>query len=415
MEYILPHSILPRVAEPALVRALRTSAIVVLLGSRQTGKTTLLRSMQQLAGRPCLTFDDFDLRARAESDPDSIVLSAPSLVLEEVQRAPRELFVAVKRVVDRDPSPVQGRFVLTCSADIRMMERLSEVFSKRATYVPLRPFARWERSGLGRTGCWSELLAEPMDRWRDVLESSVGTREDWHDATRHGGMSLSSRKLTDDAARTEWFTNFTQAYLERDVPALRAVEDLPAFRRLMRAACQRLGGMLNQTELGREAGISQPQVHRFMNLLETSFQAVRLQPFALNRARRIIKTPKLYWSDSALALHLAGETEPREAHLENLALADLLAWRDVQTRKAEVLYWRTTTGIEVDFVIETSDRVLPIEVRTGMRVARSDARGIESFLDEYPDLADGGLLLHTGEDTFQLTSSVLAVPWWRVC
>jgi len=206
-----------------------------------------------------------------------------------------------------------------------------------------------------------------------------------------------------------------QTYLERDLQALRAVENLADFRRLMRAACLRVGALLNQTELGRDVGIAQPQVHRFLNLMEASYQAIRLPAFSVNRTRRLIKAPKLYWSDTALAQHLAGEAEPRGAHLENLVLMDLLAWRDVQPRRPEVLYWRTATGLEVDFVIETPRRLLPVEVKAAGRLAPSDARGLEAFLGEYPDLADGALLLHDGADTFPLTRRVLAVPWWKVC
>jgi predicted AAA+ superfamily ATPase len=156
-------------------------------------------------------------------------------------------------------------------------------------------------------------------------------------------------------------------------------------------------------------------VHRFLNLREVSYQAVRLPAFSVNRTKRLIKTPKLYWSDTALALFLAGETEPRGAHLENLVLGDLLAWRDLQARRPEILYWRTATGIEVDFVVETPARVLPIEVKAAGRVTHADARGLEAFLDEYPDLARGALLLHGGAETFPMSRRVLAVPWWRVC
>lgn len=161
-------------------------------------------------------------------------------------------------------------------------------------------------------------------------------------------------------------------------------------------------------------GISQPQVHRFLNLLEVSYQAVRLAPYAVNRTRRLIKSPKLYWSDTGLALFLAGETEPRGAHLENLVLMDLLAWRDLQSRRPEVLYWRTATGLEVDFVVETPHRLLPVEIKASARVTPADARGLEAFLDEYPDQADGALLLHGGAETFPLTRRVLAAPWWKV-
>ena len=135
----------------------------------------------------------------------------------------------------------------------------------------------------------------------------------------------------------------------------------------------------------------------------------------MNRTRRLIKAPKLYWSDTALALFLSGETEPRGPHLENLVLMDLLAWRDVQARRPEVLYWRTASGIEVDFVVETPKRVLPIEVKAAARVTPADAKGLEAFLEEYKDHADGALLLHGGTETFPITRNVLAAPWWKLC
>jgi predicted AAA+ superfamily ATPase len=114
-------------------------------------------------------------------------------------------------------------------------------------------------------------------------------------------------------------------------------------------------------------------------------------------------------------MYLAGESIPRGAHLENYILLDLLAWRDVQSRRPEILYWRTATGEEVDFVIETPDRLLPVEVKATSRVTSSDARGLVAFLREYSDLAMGGLLLYAGTKTIRLAKGVLAVPWWQVC
>jgi uncharacterized protein len=149
--------------------------------------------------------------------------------------------------------------------------------------------------------------------------------------------------------------------------------------------------------------------------METSFQAIRLNAYSVNRTKRLIKAPKLYWCDTALALHLAGESEPRGPHLENLVLMDILAWRDTQARRPEALYWRTASGEEVDFVIETPSRTIPIEVKASTRVSPSDARGLESFLQEYADSSDGALLLYGGAETLPLTTRVLAAPWWRVC
>lgn len=395
-------------------RALRAAPVVVLLGARQTGKTTLVRALPQLADRPYLTLDDFDLRAAADADPEAVLARAPALVLDEVQRS-RDLLIAVKRAVDAEPVRVPGRFVLTGSANLLMIERISETLAGRAVYVTLWPFSRRERQGLGRTGPWSQLLAAPFADWRAILAADPGGEEDWRAAARLGGLPVPAHDLVDDEARALWFSGYVQTYLERDLQALRAVENLPDFRRLMRAACLRIGGLLNQTELARDVGIVQPQVHRFLNLMEASYQAIRLPAYAVNRTRRIIKSPKLYWSDTALALHLAGESEPRGAHLENLVLMDLMIWRDVQARRPEVLYWRTTSGIEVDFVIETPLRLLPIEVKAASRVTTGDAKGLEAFIDEYPDLADGGLLLYGGKEILPVTRRVLAVPWWCVC
>jgi hypothetical protein len=413
METMTPSSILPRAAAAAIERAARIAPVVVLLGARQTGKTTLLRAMPLLEGRPYFTLDDFDLRTQAESDPEAVVARSFSLVLDEVQRA-GDLLIAVKRAVDADPARTPGRFVLTGSANLLMLERIGETLAGRAVYVTLWPFTRRERLGLGRVGAWSELLAAPFSGWREVLDAQGVPAEEWRGAAALGGLPVPAYRLTNAEDRALWFSGYVQTYLERDLQSLRAVENLADFRRLMRAACLRIGNLVNQTELGRDVGIAQPQVHRFLNLMEASYQAVRLPPYAVNRTRRLIKSPKLYWSDTGLALFLAGESEPRGAHLENLVLTDLFAWRDLQAPRPEILYWRTATGIEVDFVIERPNRLLPIEVKAAARVTPADAKGLEAFLDEYPDLTDGALLLHGGDEIFPLTRRVLAAPWWKV-
>ena len=119
--------------------------------------------------------------------------------------------------------------------------------------------------------------------------------------------------------------------MERDLPDLSRISALPAYRRLMRACACRLGGVVNQTELGRDISLSQPTVRRYLNLLETSYLLVRLPAYAVNRTKRLIKSPKLYWCDTRLALHLSGHPPPSGAHLENLVLQDLLAWAGLRT------------------------------------------------------------------------------------
>ncbi len=126
---------------------------------------------------------------------------------------------------------------------------------------------------------------------------------------------------------------------------------------------------------------------------------MRIPAYSVNRTKRLIKTPKLYWCDTGLALHLAGETEPQGAHLENLILTDLLAWRDSQVPRPEVLYWRTVAGEEVDFVIEFQGQLLPVEVKASQKPHLADARALLAFRREYPDLSRPALLLHNGAET----------------
>jgi predicted AAA+ superfamily ATPase len=205
-----------------------------------------------------------------------------------------------------------------------------------------------------------------------------------------------------------------RTYLERDLQDLASIGSLPDFRRLMRAACLRLGQLINQAELGRDVALPQPTVHRWLNLLETSYLLVRLPAYAVNRTKRLIKSPKLYWGDTGVALHLTGAGQPGGAHLENLVLHDLLAWRDARLERAELGYWRTATGEEVDLVIEAQDRLLPIEIKAATRARLADATHLRSFRAEYGKKARAGLLLHTGSALEWLTPDVLAAPWWRV-
>ena len=405
--------VLPRAAARVLDAGLGVMPVVVVLGARQTGKTTLARAHPGLADRPYLTLDDLAVRLQAEADPEALVSRAPTLVLDEVQRV-SNLLIAIKRAVDGDRPRRPGRFVLTGSANLLMLKRIGESLAGRASYVTLWPLTLGELAGEGRAGCWSDLLASRAAKWPDVLAGTRRAASDWRAAVRRGGLPVPAHELATSAERALWHAGYLQTYVERDLPELRAVENLGDFRRLAQAACLRIGSLLNQTELGRDVGLSQPQVHRFLNVLEASFLAIRLPAYAVNRTRRLIKSPKLYWGDTAFALYLSGESEPRGAHLENLVLLDLLAWRELETPRPEVLYWRTADGTEVDFVIETPQRLLPIEVKTSTRVLPADAKGLEAFLDEYPDRSDGGLLLYGGEEVFPLTKRVLAAPWWKV-
>jgi predicted AAA+ superfamily ATPase len=404
-------TVLPRLAAAALTHAASIMPVTVITGARQTGKSTLVRDLAPAGERPYFTLDDLDVLEQARDAPDELVARADRLTLDEVQRAP-QILLAVKRAVDRRRRA--GRFLLTGSANLLLMHQVSETLAGRATYLTLWPMTRREQLGLGRAGIWQELLEAKDSDWEDIVAAQQIGPEDWHQLARRGGYPVPALDLRTDDARATWFVGYTQTYLERDLRELSVIAALPDLRRVMRAVCLRLGQLLNQTELGRDAAVPQPTVHRWLNLLETSYQLVRLSPYAVNRTKRVIKTPKVYWADTGLALHLAGIDEPAGCHLENLVLNDLLAWRDAQLDRPEVLYWRTATGEEVDFVIEAGRTLLPIEVKATARPRVGDAKNIRAFQEEYGRQCRAGLVLHTGDAIEWLAPRVLAAPWWRV-
>jgi hypothetical protein len=400
---------LPRLVGAALAERLRVMPAVVVTGARQTGKSTLAEHLVQ-GERRYRSLDDFDVLDAARRDPEALVGGAEPVTLDEVQREPG-LLSAVKRAIDRDRKP--GRFLLTGSANLLLMRQVSESLAGRASYLTLWPMTRREQHGLGRSGRWEELLVAPDAEWRDLLASGDDSAEDWRTLARRGGFPTPAIELKKPAERAIWFDGYVRTYLERDLQDLATISALPDFRRLMRAACLRLGQLVNQTELGRDVALPQPTVHRWLNLLETSYLLVRLPAYAVNRTKRLIKAPKIYWGDTGIALHLGG-AEPGGMHLENLVLNDLLAWRDARVEHVELGYWRTTIGEEVDFVIEASGKLLPIEVKATARPRLADCAHLRTFRAEYAKKARAGLLLHAGSTLEWLAPDVLAVPWWRV-
>lgn len=399
-------SFLPRLLAEPLRRALSVFPVVVVTGARQTGKTTLVRHRP---GRTYLSLDEIDVLEQSVTAPPDLLSRGERLTLDEVQRSPG-LLLAIKRSVDA--ARRSGRFLLTGSANLLLSHRIAETLAGRAAYLTLWPLTVGELSGEGRAGRWTDLLSEKPSDWLGVLGSEAA-RGDWRALARQGGYPPVAA-FGRDEDRALWFASYTMTYLERDLRDLARIDSLIEFRRLMRAACLRVGGLLNQTELARDTGIPRGTVQRYLDLLEVSYQLIRLEPYSVNRTKRLIKSPKLYWADTGLAMSLAGETDPSGAHFENMVLCDLLAWRDADPERPAVLYWRTAGGEEVDFVLERKARLLAVEVKTTPRPTHREARHLQAFLAEYGRAAHGALLLHTGAETAWLADRVLAVPWWRV-
>lgn len=394
-------------------QALAAFPVTMLTGARQTGKTTLVQHQLSAVGRAFRTLDDLRVLDLAEREPDLLVHEAERITLDEVQRVP-DLLRAIKRAVDEKRRP--GRFLLTGSANLLLMRAVSESLAGRAVYLRLGPLSEPEKRGSAELPVWGELVsAGDVDFGKRAIERARATRRPWAEAVCEGGYPAVLALA--DTDRTRWFESYVTTYLERDLQQLSTVGALADFRRLLEVSALRLGGLVNRAELARDAALSRPTAHRYLNLLEVSFQIRLLRPYAKSRTSRVVKSPKLYWTDTGLAAHLAGIADGRDlgsqplsgALLENLILCQLDVWRETVVPRAEVYYWRTASGAEVDFVIEQRRRLLPIEVKSGSTVRHSDCAGLERFLGEHRSAAYG-IIAYGGDAIHAITPRVLAVP-----
>ena len=226
-------------------------------------------------------------------------------------------------------------------------------------------------------------------------------------------------KLKAKGSVLRWWEGYVTTYLERDLRQLSRIDSLPDFRRLMAALALRCGQVLNQTEVARDTGISQPTIHRYVNLLETSCLLERLPAFTVNRTRRLIKSPKVIWNDPGLASFLAGHYDSeslkssREAGgiFEAMVYLHLNSLAQLLTPRPRIFYWRTTTGKEVDFVLEWGRKLLAVEVKLSNKPRFSDIATLRLFMEEYPETS-AGILVYAGNEVRIMHEKIAAVPWF---
>jgi predicted AAA+ superfamily ATPase len=409
------HTYIPRLQTSHLTSLLQNHPVVILQGARQTGKTTLAHTSPIGQNRTYLTLDDFEVMDIARRDPAALFIGRERITLDEVQRQP-DLLLAIKVDVDQHRAP--GRFLLTGSANLLLMEKIAESLAGRAVYCLLPPFtwAEIEQRPFGHT---LDLLLQltSLDAGIPHLESGAyKPRRPLPTAIFAGGYPVPT--LSEDPAfRTQWFDGYVQTYLERDLRTLSATDNLLEFRRLMQMCAVHNGTVLNIASIAHDAGLSPATARRYINLLETSFQVVRIPAYAVNRGKRLTKAPKLFWTDTGLGAHLAGLfTEGTLLHsrewghwLENWVGLHLMVYSDLHSPRPSLSHWRTSHGQEVDFVLEVGRRLLPIEVKATPRPSGRDLRGLHTFLDSYPE-APFGILACQCDAPVLLSSRILALP-----
>lgn len=409
-------NIIPRIQGAALTRALQEHPVVILQGARQTGKTTLARMPAIGHNRSYVTLDDFDTMETASRDPAALFIGRQQITLDEVQRRP-EILLAIKADVDRNRQA--GRFLLTGSANLLLMKRVSETLAGRAVYCLLPPFIWSEIEGREFGNLLERLLNQSSVE--EILKNMATTlprpTRKLSSAVFAGGYPVPA--LSEDIAfRSSWFDGYVQTYLERDLRDFSATDNLVEFRRLMRICAAQNGRVLNIASLANDAGLSPATARRYLNILEASFQLVTIPAYAVNKGKRLTKAPKIFWNDTGLAAHLAGMFDQNSlrksrewgAWLENWLANHIIVYTSLHIPRLQLFHWRTSSGHEVDFVIEFGQRLLPIEVKATTKPARKDIRGLETFMDTYKN-APLGIIVCQCERPTVISTRILALPF----
>lgn len=392
--------------------------MVTLTGARQVGKSTLVQAWAARSGAGYLTLDERAALDRALTDPDGFLAAQEGpVVLDEVQRAP-DLLRAVKRLVDQDRRP--GRFLLTGSAHLSTLATVAETLAGRAAVFELFPFSWAERARKPATKTIEELFsaataAELAARWRRVVPAA--RRRELSERIMHGGYPTPSL-LRDDEARRVWFSSYRQTYIERDLRELTSATNLPAFSRLLALLSLRTGNLLNLSDLARDAQLPPSSARRYVELLEQTYQVFFLRPYFANVGKRLIKTPKVYVTDTGIACHLAAvdnwDTLERQhrvgAMVETFVAAELRKLLALAPGKTHLWFWRVEHGREVDFLLERAGEVVGIEVKWGSGASASDLAGLRDCQAALGRAFRLGVLLYPGTDVVPLDRKLIAVP-----
>ncbi|MFI5380612.1 MAG: ATP-binding protein [Tepidisphaerales bacterium] len=411
-------SMFSRSLGPSMLTATTDTPVVFLQGARQTGKSTLVRSLpsSQSSWR-YVTLDDAVVLAAATSDPAGFISSVnTTVVLDEVQRAP-ELFLAIKAAVDRDRRP--GRFVLTGSANILLLPRVSESLAGRMEILTLWPLSQGEMNGV-REGFIDAVFA---DRLPDP-PPAADTRGDLIARIIRGGFPEAVLRQ-DEQRRAAWFGSYLTTVLQRDVRNLANIEGLTLMPRLLTLLATRAATLLNNSELSRTSGIANVTLKRYLTLLETTFLVQLLPPWSGNLSKRLVKSPKVMLADTGLACHLLGLNQSRLESdtvllgplMENFVAMELRKQIGWSRTRAGMYHFRTQTGQEVDIVLEDpAGRCVGIEVKASSTVQASDFRGLHLLAQELGPKFVRGVLLYTGTQSVAFGTNLHAMPvdaLWR--
>jgi predicted AAA+ superfamily ATPase len=404
----MPRRYITRSLEPVLKKAVAEFPSVVLTGPRQSGKTTVLKHLFGEKFR-YVSLATPDVQAAAMEDPRGFLeLHPPPVIFDEVQNAP-DLFPYMKERIDarRDQA---GQYLLTGSQNLLLMEKITESLAGRAAMLRLLPLSRREAVGHPE----APLPWEPTKT--GTPSERISVRDIWKEFLRGGYPELTADPGRDIGL---WHAGYVQTYLERDVRSLRQVGDLSQFQSFLRALAARTARLLSLTDLAGDLGIALNTVKAWLSVLEATYQVIVLRPYFVNVGKRLVKTPKVYFTDVGTLCYLTGLKDPEHAAagpmggpiMETAVLSEIVKTLTHRGLDPRVYFWRTSAGSEVDIVVEAEGKVVPVEVKLSATPRPAMAAAIKRFQEDFGEKAGPGYVVHPGDIRLPLAPNVTALPF----
>ena len=398
-----------RHAQSRITTALQDTRVVLVVGPRQAGKTTLARLYAQ-SDRPYLTLDDPATLVAARADPAGFVRGLKSAVIDEVQRAP-DLLLAIKESVDKDPAP--GRFLLTGSSNLMALPVVADSLAGRLAVITLLPFAQAELAGTP-----GDLLDRLFDG--DALPAAVNpvVGDDLMARVLQGGYPEVLRR-TSARRQQAWLEDYVALILDRDVRDIANIDQLDRMPRLLDVLAAHAGQLVNHSSYGAALGLTAPTAQKYVGILERLFLLRQVPPWSHNAVSRLTKTPKLHFLDTGLLAALRGDTaaqlqKDRTGYgplLESFVVSEVLKLATWSDQRLRISHFRTKDQDEADLVIEDRrGRVIGIEVKASATVRPQDLRGLRQLQAAVGDKFVQGLVLHDHDRITPFDEKLHAVP-----
>ena len=371
-----------------LTKAANRAPAITLTGPRQSGKTTLCQAL--FPDHRYRTLEAPDERAFAIEDPRGFLAQLSNgAVIDEVQRAP-ELLSYLQGIIDADPAP--GRWILTGSQNLSLLESVSQSLAGRTEVLQLLPLT------------WDEIRRFPQHP------------QSLEEALLAGGYP---RIFDHELDPSPWLGSLVATYIERDVRTIRNVGDLTTFQRFVELCAGRTAQLLNHASLANDCGISQPTAKAWLSILETSFIVFRLPPFHANIRKRLVKMPKLYFADTGLACWLLGIREPRQLRshplrgpiFETWVVSEVLKHRANRGETRGLSFYRDSNGVEADLVIEQPGGLTLLDAKSAATPSSNMLRSVNRVRRHLSDLPQPDVAIVYGGRELQPRSTGRLVPW----